>query len=182
MSSWGTNGRLVVTLFLATRFSRGPKYMNKFREEAIKMGATSFIRMEVPEIIMPMLVKLAALHPHVLQEESESREERKNKPSRPQRSPSPSAHSPPAERLCTISALGTQRSNWRYVASFAGLGTVFDVARGLGGEPACGSDNYGLARALWQQRTGRVCFSSFATYRAPCWQIPNSARTTSRAY
>ena len=43
---------------------------------------------------------------------------------------------------------------------------MFDVARGLGGEPACGSDNYGLARAFWQQRTGRVCFSSFETYRA----------------
>ena len=43
---------------------------------------------------------------------------------------------------------------------------MFDVARALGGEPACGSDNHGLARALWQQRTKRVCFSSFATYRA----------------
>ena len=100
------------------------------------------------------------------QEDSESREERKSKPSRPCRSPSPGAHSSSSERLCTISALGIQRLNWRYVASFAGLGTMLDVARGLGGEPACGSDNYGLARALWQQRTGRVCFSSFATYRA----------------
>ena len=117
-------------------------------------------------MIMPMLVALEALHPHVLQEESEAREERKSKPSRPSRSPSPGAHSPPSERLCAISALGIQRTNWRYVASFAGLGTMFDVARELGGEPACGSDNYGLARALWQQRTKRVCFSSFATHRA----------------
>ena len=130
------------------------------------MGATSFVRMEVPKIVMSMLVKLAALHPHILQEEPESREERKSKPSCPRRSPSPGAHSSSAERLCTISALGIQRSNWRYVASFSCLGTMFDVARELGGEPACGSDNYGPARALWQQRTGRVCSSSFETYRA----------------
>ena len=63
-------------------------------------------------------------------------------------------------------ALGIQRATWRYVASFAGLGTMFDVAREFGGEPACGSDNHGLVRALWQKRTKRVCFSSFATYRA----------------
>ena len=131
------------------------------------MGATSFVRMEVPEIIMSMLVELAASHPHVLQEESESREERKSsRPIRPRRSPSTSAHSLSLERLCTISALGIQRSNWRYVASFAGLGTMFDVARELGGEPACGSDNYGLARALWRKRTGRIFLSSFATCRA----------------
>ena len=151
---------------LGDPLSRGPKYMNKFREEATKMGATSFVRMEVPEMILSMLVTLAALHPHVLQEESESREERRSKLSRPIRSPSPGAQSSSSERLCTISALGIQRTNWRYVASFAGLDTMFDVARGLGGEPACGSDNYGLARALWQQRTKRVCFSSFATYRS----------------
>ena len=68
---------------LGDPLSRGPKYMNKFREEATKMGATSFVRMEMPVIIMSMLVALAALHPHVLQQESESREERKSKPLRP---------------------------------------------------------------------------------------------------
>ena len=35
---------------LGDPLSRGPKYMNTFREEAIKMGATSFVRMEVPEL------------------------------------------------------------------------------------------------------------------------------------
>ena len=90
---------------LGDPLSRGPKYMNKFREEATKMGATSFVRMEVPEMMMPMLVVLEALHLHVLQEESEAREERKSKPSRSSRSPSPGAHSHPSERPCTISAL-----------------------------------------------------------------------------
>ena len=129
------------------------------------MGAISFVRMDVPPIILSLLTVLAKLHPEVLRGEYKSQEERKNKPSRPRRSPSPGAQSSPSERLCTISALGIQRTSWRYVASFAGLGTMFDVARALGGEPACGSDNHGLARALWQQRTKRVCFSSFATYR-----------------
>ena len=151
---------------LGDPLSRGPKYMKKFKEEAAKMGATSFVRMEVPEIIMSMLVTLAALHPNVLQEESESREERKSKVNRSRRSPSPSARSPQPERVCTISALGIHRNTWRYVASFAGLDTMLDVARDLGGEPACGSENYGTARALWMNRTKRVCFSSFSTYRA----------------
>ena len=151
---------------LGDPLSRGPKYMKKFKEEAAKMGATSFVRMEVPEIVMSMLVTLAALHPDVLQEESESREERKSKVNRSRRSPSPSARSPQPERVCTISALGIHRNTWRYVASFAGLDTMLDVARDLGGEPACGSENYGTARALWMNRTKRVCFSSFSTYRA----------------
>ena len=43
---------------------------------------------------------------------------------------------------------------------------MLEVAPRLGGEPACGSDNHGMARALWQQRTKRACFNSFATYRA----------------
>ena len=43
---------------------------------------------------------------------------------------------------------------------------MLEVAPRPGGEPACGSDNYGMARALWQQRTKRTCSSSFATYRA----------------
>ena len=34
---------------LGDPLSRGPKYMNKFREEATKMGATSFVRMKVPD-------------------------------------------------------------------------------------------------------------------------------------
>ena len=36
---------------LGDPLSRGPKYMNKFYEEARKMGATSFIRMDVPPMI-----------------------------------------------------------------------------------------------------------------------------------
>ena len=44
---------------LGDSLTRGPKYMTKFREQTTKMGATSFVRVEVPEIIMPMLVKLA---------------------------------------------------------------------------------------------------------------------------
>ena len=62
--------------------------------------------------------------------------------------------------------MGITRDRWRYVASFAGLDTMMDVAANLGGSPACGSDNYGLVRALWQQRSGRVCFADFKTYRA----------------
>ena len=83
------------------------------------MGATSFVRMEVPEMIMSMLVTLEALHPHVLQEESEAREERMSKPSRSRRSPSPGRSiSSQVSRSPTIIELGISRSNWRYVASF----------------------------------------------------------------
>ena len=92
--------------------------------------------------------------------------DRSGKPSRPRRSPSPERSISQVPRSCTIGVLGIQRSNWRYVASFAGLGTTLEVAPRLGGEPACGSGNYGMARALWQHRTKRTCSNSFATYRA----------------
>ena len=151
---------------LGDPLSRGPRYMAKFREEARKMGAASFVRMDVPPLIMPLLPVLAKLHPGVLREEYESQMDRSGKPSRPRRSPSPDRSISQASRSCTIGALGIQRSNWRYVASFAGLGTMLEVAPRLGGEPACGSGNYGMARALWQHRTKRTCFNSFATYRA----------------
>jgi len=116
---------------LGDPLSRGPKYMSKFYEEARKMGATSFVRMDVPPMILALLAVLATLHPEVQREEYDSREERKSKPSRPRRSPSPEARSSPSERQCTISALGIARSNWRYVASFAGLGTMLEVAPAL---------------------------------------------------
>ena len=109
---------------------------------------------------------LAKLHPGVLREEYDARMERNSKPSRSRRSPSPGRSIPQASRSPTIGALGITRSNWRYIASFAGLGAMLEVAPRLGGEPACGSDNCGMARALWQQRTKRTCFNSFATYRA----------------
>ena len=78
-------------------------------------------------MILSLLTVLATLHPEVQREECDSREERKSKPSRPRRSPSPGAQSSPSERQCTISALGIARSNWRYAASFAGLGTLLEV-------------------------------------------------------
>ena len=102
------------------------------------MGATSFVRMDVPPLIVSMLPALAKLHPGVLREESESREERRRKPSRPRRSPSPQHIPSQAPRACTIGALGIQRWTWRYVASFAGVGTMLEVALRLGGELACG--------------------------------------------
>ena len=151
---------------LGDPLSRGPKYMSKFYEEARKMGATSFVRMDVPPMILSLMAVLASLHPAVLQEEYDSRMDRNSKPSRSRRSPSPGRPISQASRSSTIGALGITRTNWRYVASFAGLGTMLEVAPRLGGEPACGSDNYGMARALWQQRTKRTCFNSFATYRA----------------
>ena len=114
-----------------------------------------------------MLPVLTKLHPCVLQEEkSEARMDRSSKPSRSRRSPSPERSLTQASRSCTIGALGIQRSNWRCIASFAGCGMILEVAPRLGGEPACGSDNYGMARALWQHRTKRTCFNSFTTYRA----------------
>ena len=151
---------------LGDPLSRGPKYMNKFYEEARKMGATSFVRMDVPPMILSLMAVLAKPHPGVLREEYDARMERNSKPSRPRRSPSPGRSIERASRSSSIGALGITRSNWRYVASFVGLGTMLEVAPRLGGEPACGSDNHGMARALWQRRTKRSCFNSFATYRA----------------
>ena len=151
---------------LGDPLSRGPKYMHLFYKEAKKMGATSFVRMDVPPSILSLLAVLATLHPEVLREELDSREERKSKPSRPRRSPSPGAQSSPSERQRTLTGLGITRSNWRYVASFAGLDTMLEVAPRLGGEPACGSDNYGMVQDLWQQRTKQTCFDSFTAYRA----------------
>ena len=57
---------------LGDPLSRGARYMKKFREEARKMGAKSFVRMDVPPLIVPMLPVLAELHPGVLREEYES--------------------------------------------------------------------------------------------------------------
>ena len=137
----------------------------------------------MPPLIMPMLPVLAELHPSVLQEESEARMGRSSKPSRPQRPPSPERSLSQPSRSCTIGALGIRRSTWRCAASFAGLGTMLEVAPRLGSEPACGSDNYGLARALWQHRTKRTCLNRFTTYRAMLTDNrPRAARASSRTH
>ena len=71
----------------------------------------------------------------------------------------------PTKRSPALSNMGITRDRWRYEASFAGMGTMMDVAAELGGSPACGSGNYGLVRALWHQRSGRDCYADFKTYR-----------------
>ena len=151
---------------LGDPLSRGPRYMSKFKEEARAMGATSFVRMPIPPLITSLLSDLEEIFPEVERLERENREERAERPPRSRRSPSPSRNPVPTKRSPTLSDLGITRDRWRYVASFAGLDTMMDVAANLGGSPACGSDNYGLVRALWQQRSGRVCFADFKTYRA----------------
>ena len=113
---------------LGDPLSRGPKYMSKFYEEARKMGATSFVRMDVPPMILSLLTVLASLHPAVLQEEYDSRMDRNSKPSRSRRSPSPGQPISQASRSSTVGALGITRTNWRYVASFAGLDSMLEVA------------------------------------------------------
>ena len=129
------------------------------------MGATSFVRMPIPPLITSLLSDLEEIFPEVERLERENREERAERPPRSRRSPSPSRNPVPTKRSPTLSDLGITRDRWRYVASFAGLDTMMDVAANLGGSPACGSDNYGLVRALWQRRSGRVCFADFKTYR-----------------
>ena len=58
---------------LGDPLSRGARYMGKkFREEARKMGAASFVRMDVPPLVVPMLPVLAELHPGVLREDEMS--------------------------------------------------------------------------------------------------------------
>ena len=74
----------------------------------------------------------------------------------------------PTKRSPTLSDMGITRDRWRYVASFAGLGTMMDVAANLGGSPACGSDNYGLVRALWQQRYLVAFVLPTSKLTAPC--------------
>ena len=45
---------------LGDPLSRGPRYMAKFRKEARKMGATSFVRMDVPSLILSLLPRRVA--------------------------------------------------------------------------------------------------------------------------
>ena len=151
---------------LGDPLSRGPRYMSKFKEAARAMGATSFVRMPIPPLITSLMADLEEIFPEVERMERENREERAERPPRSRRSPSPSRSPVPTKRSPTLSDMGISRNRWRYVASFAGLDTMMDVAANLGGSPACGSDNKGLVRALWQQRSGRVCFADFKTYSA----------------
>ena len=48
---------------LGDPLSRGPKYMNKFYEEARKMDATSFVRMDVPPMILSLLAVFGVTPP-----------------------------------------------------------------------------------------------------------------------
>ena len=152
---------------LGDPLSRGPKYMSLFKKNARDQGATSFVRMEIPPMILRLLDELAELHPEVVRVEDQQRTFRLQKPIRQRRSPSPSAtaQDPSPARPHSLHDLGISRSRWRYVANFAGLDTMLEVAGELGGSPACGADNHGPARAFWQGRTGRVCFANFATFR-----------------
>ena len=142
---------------LGDPLSRGPRYMSKFKDAARDMGATSFVRMPIPSLITSLRVDLEEISPEVEHVERENREERAERPLQSRRLPSPSRSPVPTKRSPTLSDMGITRGRWRYVASFAGLDTMMDVAANLGGSPACGSDSYGLVRALWQQRPGRVC-------------------------
>ena len=151
---------------LGDPLSRGPAYMEKFYEAARAMGATSFVRMELPSAIRTLLTELVEIYPEVQRVEREAEEQRRLKKDRNRQSANPGAGPPGSTRAGppTLRELGITRSNWRYVASFAGLDTMLDVAATLGGSPSCGNDNHGFARAFWQTRTGKVCFADFATY------------------
>ena len=153
---------------LGDPLSRGPTKMSLFKKNARDQGATSFVRMDIPPMIFRILDELAELHPEVVRMEEQQRALRVPKPIRQRRSPSPSAtaQEPTPARPHSLHDLGITRSRWRYVANFAGLDTMLEFAGELGGSPACGADNHGPARAFWQGRTGRICFATFATFRA----------------
>ena len=152
---------------LGDPLSRGPKYMSLFKKNARDQGATSFVRMKTPAIIFSLLGELAELHPMVVRVEEQQRALRLQTPVRQRRSPSPSAtaQAHTSKRTHSLQDLGISRNRWRYVANFARLGTMLEIAGELGGSPACGADNHGPARVFWESRTGRVCFADFATFR-----------------
>ena len=74
---------------LGDPLSRGPKYMARFKKNARDQGATSFVRMEIPPMILRLLDELAELHPEVVRVEEQQRTFRLQKPIRQRRSPSP---------------------------------------------------------------------------------------------
>ena len=121
--------------------SRGPNYMSLFKRNAREQDSTSFVRMEIPPMIVSLLDELAEQHPEVVRVEEQQRALRLQKPVRQGRSPSPSAtaQAHASKRPHSLQDLGISRTRWRYVANFAGLGTMLEIAGELGGSPACGA-------------------------------------------
>ena len=108
--------------------SRGPNYMSLFKRNAREQDSTSFVRMEIPPMIVSLLDELAEQHPEVVRVEEQQRALRLQKPVRQGRSPSPSAtaEAHASKRPHSLQDLGISRTRWRYVANFAGLGTMLE--------------------------------------------------------
>ena len=104
--------------------------MSLFKRNAREQDSTSFVRMEIPPMIVSLLDELAEQHPEVVRVEEQQRALRLQKPVRQGRSPSPSpsatAEAHASKRPHSLQDLGISRTRWRYVANFAGLGTMLE--------------------------------------------------------
>jgi site-specific DNA-cytosine methylase len=145
--------------------SRGPKYFQDFRDAATSMGATRFVRLQIPREILGLMDKMGSLYPAQAEQELEEREWKLSRPPTPSRpTPSPPALPPPpaSSRLADI---GIAPNAWTYVVAFSGLDTFMQAAKLHGGAPALACDNHDPARDFWQSRTGRQCLKSLAALR-----------------
>ena len=140
--------------------SRGPQYFHEFRRAARQMGATKFVRLDIPSGIFALLREVESLFPEQEQNELESREFRGERPATP---PPPVSPAPPT--YARLADIGVSREAWTYAVTFCGLDTFMLAARRHGGSPVLACDNHGPAQAFWQLRTKRQCLASLDVFR-----------------
>ena len=141
--------------------SRGPQYFPDFRRAARQMGATKFVRLDIPQTIFTLMREVESLFPEQEQQEQDSREFHEER--RPATPLSPASPAPPTH--ARLADIGVTRDAWTYAVTFCGLDTFMLAARRHGGSPALACDNHGPAQAFWQRRTKRQCLASLDIFR-----------------
>ena len=111
--------------------SRGPQYFPDFCRAARQMGATKFVRLDIPQSIFSLMQEVESLFPEQEKQELDSREFREER--RPATPPSPVSPAPPTH--ARLADIGVTRDAWTYAVTFCGLDTFMLAARRHGGSP-----------------------------------------------